>query len=234
MRLASSVIRHADGYAMHARGLRRTYFTGGGVPIIALDGVDLDLDPGSITAVTGPSGSGKSTLLHVLGGMDRADEGTITADGAAITAMSRSRLVAYRRTVGFVFQHFALLSALTALDNVMLPVLPYHTPYDRRDRATGLLSEVGLTGREDALPFQLSGGQRQRVAIARALINSPRLLLADEPTGNLDSGTGIAILDLLLALRHEYKLTIVIGTHDMGLAARCDRDIALRDGRITS
>lgn len=222
------------GYALAVRGVRRTYVTPGGAAITALDGVDLDLEGGSVTALMGPSGSGKSTLLHLLGGMDRPDAGTITADESALTGLSRSGLVAYRRTVGFVFQHFALLPALTTRDNVMLPVLPYKVGFDRHARADELLAEVGLGGREKALPSQLSGGQRQRVAVARALMGSPRLLIADEPTGNLDTRTGAEIVDLLLAVRAERGLTIIFGTHDNGLAARCDRTVHLRDGVATA
>lgn len=222
----------AGGYALAVRGVRRRYVTPGGVSITALDGVDLDLDAGSVTALTGPSGSGKSTLLHLIGGMDRPDAGTIAADGSQLTSLSRSGLVGFRRTVGFVFQHFALLSALTARDNVMLPVLPYKVDFDRHTRADQLLREVGLGGRENSLPSQLSGGQRQRVAVARALMGTPRLLIADEPTGNLDSSTGTEIIELLLEVRAERGLTIILGTHDEALAARCDRIVHLRDGYI--
>jgi len=183
-----------------------------------------------VTALVGPSGSGKSTLLHLLGGMDRPDEGSILAGDLKLTELGRAGLVRYRRTVGFVFQTFALLPALTARDNVMLPTLPYRTDFDAQARADELLSEVGLEGREDSLPSQLSGGQRQRVAIARALMNRPRLVLADEPTGNLDSTTGTEIFHLLLGLREERRLTILIGTHDLGIADRCDRIIQIRDG----
>lgn len=220
------------GYELSVRGLRRTYRPPGGVAIEALRGVDLDLAAGSVTALTGPSGSGKSTLLHLLGGMDTPDSGSIVADDLELQSLSRSQLVRYRRTVGFVFQHFALLPALTARDNVLLPVLPYKVRYDREERAEELLAEVGLAGREGALPSQLSGGQRQRVAIARAMMGTPRLLIADEPTGNLDSSTGAEIIDLLLRLREERRLTIVLGTHDETLAGRCDRIVHLRDGEL--
>ena len=220
------------GYRLHAAGLSRSYTSGSGLSITALDGVGLDLPPGSVTAIAGPSGSGKSTLLHLLGGMDRPNAGTVHADGIDITKFSWAKLAAYRRTVGFVFQHFALLPALTAKDNVLLPLLPYRTDFDRHHVAGALLADVGLEGREDALPSQLSGGQRQRVAIARALINSPRLLVADEPTGNLDSATGADILDQLLRLRDEHVVTVVIATHDAELSRRCDQIIHLRDGRL--
>ena len=219
------------GYAMSTAGLSRRYGTPGGVSIVAVDDVTVSMASGSVTAVVGPSGSGKSTLLHLLGGMDRADEGTITADSQIVSGLSRADLVAYRRTVGFVFQSFALLPALTARDNVLLPTLPYKVGYDRQDRATRLLTEFGLAGREEALPSQLSGGQRQRVAIARALMNEPRLLIADEPTGNLDSATGTEVVDLILHLREQHELTVVIATHDEELARRCDDIVLLRDGR---
>ncbi len=221
-----------SGMAVHVRDVRKTYVTPGGVAIHALDGVDLEIDAGSVTAVVGPSGSGKSTLLHLVGGMDRPDSGTITCGGAEITSLSRAGLVSYRRTVGFVFQSFALLPALTARDNVMLPVIPYDHDASAKVRADELLSHVGLEGRENALPSQLSGGQRQRVAIARALMNQPRLVVADEPTGNLDSATGDDIIELLLRIRDSVGTTIVVATHDPRIAARCDSVVPVADGRI--
>jgi putative ABC transport system ATP-binding protein len=218
---------------LKVRDVVRTYEgKGEAATIHALRGVSLDLSAATVTALTGPSGSGKSTLLHLLGGMDSPDAGTIEADETAVSSLSRSRLVNYRRTVGFVFQHFALMLALTARDNVMVPVLPYPADFDKRERADELLDLVGLGGRENALPSQLSGGQQQRVAIARALINGPRLVLADEPTGNLDTATGAQIVDLLLGLREQRGVTIVLATHDPALAAQCDRAIQVRDGLI--
>lgn len=222
----------AVGARLRGSHLSKTYVTPGGVSIAALDDVTLHIEPGSVTALVGPSGSGKSTLLHILGGMDRPDSGELYADGANVSAMSKAELVSYRRSVGFVFQHFALLPALTARDNVMLPVLPYRTGYDAKSRATHLLARVGLEGREDALPSQLSGGQRQRVAIARALMNAPRLVLADEPTGNLDSRTGAEIMGLLFEVRVERGISIVIATHDLGIADSCDNVIHLTDGHV--
>jgi putative ABC transport system ATP-binding protein len=221
-----------DGMEIRVAAARKTYTTPGGVPIKALDGVDLAIPASAVTAVMGPSGSGKSTLLHLIGGMDRPDSGTITCGGVEITDLSRAELVAYRRTVGFVFQSFALLPALTARDNVMLPVIPYAQGTATKVRAEELLAQVGLAGREHALPSQLSGGQRQRVAIARALMNHPRLLIADEPTGNLDSTTGAAILDLLLGIRDSQGTTIVVATHDEQIAARCDQVVPMSDGRV--
>jgi putative ABC transport system ATP-binding protein len=211
----------------------KTFPLGDGERLAAVDGVSLTLEPGSLTALTGPSGSGKSTLLHLIGAIERADGGSIDVDGEELTKAGRGRLAAYRRGVGFVFQRFHLLPALTVLDNVLVPVLPYRNlGFDRTERARELLDAVGLADRERALPSRLSGGQQQRVAIARALINHPRLLLADEPTGNLDSHTGQSILDLLLGLRERLPITIVLSTHDGGIAAQCERVVGLLDGRL--
>src|SRR5689334_12360348 len=161
--------------------------------------------------------------------MDRPDEGTVVVDGKSLT---NRQLDAHRRRVGFVFQRFHLLPALTVLDNVLAPVLPRRVDFDRRERATELLEAVGLADRADALPSELSGGQQQRVAISRALVNRPGLLLADEPTGNLDSVTGREIIDLLLSLRERYGMTMLVATHDPEVAANCDRIVRLHDGRI--
>jgi putative ABC transport system ATP-binding protein len=226
-----SEARERTGRAIRVESCSRTYTTPGGVPIRALDEVTVEFTAGSVTALCGPSGSGKSTLLHLVGGMDRPDSGSIFADDDDLTGYSTSQLVEYRRTVGFVFQTFALLPALTARDNVMLPVLPYRSGRQNHEHARELLAEVGLEGREDAIPSQLSGGQRQRVAIARALMGHPQLIVADEPTGNLDTTTGREIVDLLFSLRDSRGITVIIGTHDETLAARCDTIIRLRDGR---
>jgi putative ABC transport system ATP-binding protein len=207
-------------------------FQAGDARITAIDNLSVALEPGAVVAVTGPSGSGKSTLLHLIGAIDRADAGTITVDDVEITALRRSKLATYRRGIGFVFQRYHLLPSLTALDNVIAPVLPYRVRYSRPARARELLDAVGLAGRERSLPSQLSGGQQQRVAIARALMNEPRLLLADEPTGNLDSTTGGQILDLLLDLREQRRMTILLATHEQPIAARCDRLLRLMDGKL--
>ena len=220
-----------DGASVELRGVSKRYLAGE-QEITALDEVTLSLEAGSLAAVMGPSGSGKSTLLHVLGAMDIPDAGEVGVAGSEVTAMSRGELVAYRRRVGFVFQRFHLLPALTALDNVAVPLLPYRTAFDKRERAKTLLDSVGLAGREDALPSELSGGQQQRVAIARALAVDPFLLLADEPTGNLDSQTGEEVLDLLVHIRRERGTTVVVATHDVVVASRCDRIVRLHDGKV--
>lgn len=207
-------------------------FTTGGARLTAIGGVSLLLAEGSVVALTGPSGSGKSTLLHLIGAIERPDSGSIFVGGQELTQLSNREIARYRSGVGFVFQRFHLLPALNALDNVVAPVLPYRVPFDRVRRAQDLLDAVGLAGRETALPSQLSGGQQQRVAIARALIAHPRLLLADEPTGNLDSAAGQSVLELLLSLRDNYATTVIIATHDADIAARCDKIIRLRDGQL--
>jgi putative ABC transport system ATP-binding protein len=200
--------------------------------ITALDDVTLQIEAGSAVALAGPSGSGKSTLLHVIGALERPDAGRVIVGGRSLGELSRRGLATHRRAVGFVFQRFNLLPALTVLDNVLAPVLPYRVDFDKQARARELLAAVGLAGRETSLPSRLSGGQQQRVAIARALINRPPLVLADEPTGNLDSRTGGDIVDLLLGLRAEHGITIVLATHDHGIAAGCDRVVRLLDGRV--
>jgi putative ABC transport system ATP-binding protein len=209
----------------------RAYPSGAG-PLRALDGVSLEIAPGEALAITGPSGSGKSTLLHLIGAMDRPDTGSVRVDDLALERLRQRELTAYRRTIGFVFQRFHLLPALTALDNVLAPVLPRRTPFDKVARARELLAAVGLGERQTALPATLSGGEQQRVAIARALMGAPRLLVADEPTGNLDSATGAEVLDLLLSLRADRGMTLVVVTHDPGVAAGCDRVLRLHDGRV--
>jgi putative ABC transport system ATP-binding protein len=224
----------SGGAAVSFAGVRKSYRTGAGLPVPALAGVTLDIPAGQVAAVTGRSGSGKSTLLHLAGAMDLPDSGTVTSGDLDLTRLRDRQRAAYRRTIGFVFQRFHLLPALTALDNVLAPVLPYRTGFDKRARAAGLLDAVGLAGREHDLPSKLSGGQQQRVAIARALISAPRLLLADEPTGSLDTATGTEVLDLLFALCTERGMTMLIATHDPALAARCDRRIELTDGQVTA
>jgi putative ABC transport system ATP-binding protein len=194
--------------------------------------LDLRIEAGRVAAIVGPSGSGKSTLLGLLAGLDSPSTGRIVIDEAEITAMSEDALARFRGTrIGFVFQFFHLLPSLTALENVRVPLEIAGAP-DAGRRADALLSEVGLAARRHHYPSQLSGGEQQRVAIARALANDPAILLADEPTGNLDSGTGHHIIDLLLDVNRNRQTTVVIVTHDPELAARADQTISLRDGRV--
>jgi putative ABC transport system ATP-binding protein len=219
------------GAVVEVSGVAKRYSTGAQT-VVALDEIGLSIEAGALLAVVGPSGSGKSTLLHLLGAMDVPDEGVIRVGEAEVTALSRRERVEFRRRIGFVFQSFHLLPALTALDNVAAPLLPYRVDFDKHERARDLLAAVGLAGREDALPSELSGGQQQRVAIARALVNDPILLLADEPTGNLDSRTGEELLQLLVDLRSQRGTTVVVATHDPVIASRCDRIVRLQDGRV--
>jgi putative ABC transport system ATP-binding protein len=220
-----------DGFRVELDGVWKR-FESVGQTVTALADVSLSLDPGGVVAVTGPSGSGKSTLLHVVGAMDRADEGRVQVGEFAVSDLDRRAQVAYRRRIGFVFQRFHLLPALTSLDNVAAPLLPRRVAFDKHERARALLAAVGLAGREHELPTRLSGGEQQRVAIARALVNDPGLLLADEPTGNLDSETAAEIVQLLLDLRAERGMTVVVATHNLQVAARCDRVVRLQDGRL--
>jgi putative ABC transport system ATP-binding protein len=212
------------------RGIRKRYDTGPGGPVVAAHDVSLTIETGEFVGLTGATGAGKTTLLNFMGAVDRPDAGALRRDGTDVTALRGAAADRYRRTVGFVFQRCALLPALTALDNVLAPVLPFRTSWNKRERAMDLLTAVGMADRKDALPSLLSGGERQRVAIARALINMPSLLLADEPTGNLDADCGAGILDLLASLRIEHTMTVVLASHDPLVVARCERDIRLSDG----
>jgi ABC-type lipoprotein export system ATPase subunit len=215
---------------LHASGVAKTFGSGAGL-VRAVDGVDLDVATGETVAIMGPSGCGKSTLLHLLGGLERPSAGEIELAGRPVTGGSERALARLRRTqIGFVFQSFHLMDELTAVENVELPgLLAGHSSRVARARARGLLEQVGLADRAEFLPSALSGGQRQRVAIARALINQPIVVLADEPTGNLDSSATIEVLRLFDAL-HDSGQTLVIVTHDQRVAATADRLIAMRDG----
>jgi putative ABC transport system ATP-binding protein len=218
--------------ALELRGVTKRYGTGQGGQVTAADDVTFTIDAGAFVALTGASGSGKSTLLHMIGALERPDSGVIISNGTEVTTLRGNAQADYRRTVGFVFQRYNLLPALTALDNIIAPVLPYRTGWDKRDRATQLLAAVGLAGRERSLPARMSGGEQQRIAIARALVNTPALLLADEPTGNLDSANATDILDLLTRLRAEHDMTIILASHDPQIAARAERLIRLHDGAV--
>jgi len=201
---------------------------------VGLDGVDLTIMPGESVAVMGPSGSGKSTLLNIVAGLDRPTSGTVRVHGEDLTALGEGALARYRRRrIGMVFQFFHLLEDLPVLDNVMLSARLIGTPYKQaRTRAMALLEELGIAERKDAYPQQLAGGERQRVGVARALMNRPALLLADEPTGALDSRSGEQVMDLLLDL-NQIGQTLLIVTHDQRLADRCaSRVVHFEDGRV--
>ena len=217
---------------LRTRGLVKVYKSGG-VPVEALRGVDLDVGAGEFVAVMGPSGSGKSTLLHVLGGLEPATRGEVWLRGQRVDGLSASRwAVLRRRHVGFVFQFFNLLSTMTVADNVELPaLLAGATPKQARKRREELLAELGIAAKADTAPSRLSGGEQQRVALARALANEPSLLLADEPTGNLDSANARDVLRLL-GRAHAAGQTIVMVTHDAKVAGLADRVICLFDGMI--
>jgi putative ABC transport system ATP-binding protein len=205
-----------------------------GVEVRALDGVDLVVERGDSMAIMGPSGSGKSTLLGLLGGLDRPTSGTLRFDGRDVTGLSEDELAAVRnRVVGFVFQNFQLLARTSAVANVGLPLVYRGLGRgERRRLATEALESVGLGHRLQHRPSQLSGGEQQRVAIARALVTEPAMLLADEPTGNLDSRSGEEVLELLARLRDERGVAVVVVTHDQGVAGRFRRRVTLRDGRL--
>jgi ABC-type lipoprotein export system ATPase subunit len=215
---------------LRARGLRKEYGKNEGL-VRAVDGIDLDVEPGETVAVMGPSGCGKSTLLHMLGGLERPTGGQIWLAGRRIDQLGERALAGLRRHgVGFVFQAFHLLDELTAVENVELPaLLAGSSARAARRQAAGLLDRVGLADRARHLPSALSGGQRQRVAIARALANEPLVVLADEPTGNLDSAATLEVLRLFDSL-HEAGQTLVVVTHDTRIAATADRMISMRDG----
>jgi ABC-type lipoprotein export system ATPase subunit len=217
-------------WLVRTSGLSRIY--GDGTKIRALDGVDLLVAPGELVAVMGPSGSGKSTLLNIIGALDRQDEGEIFINGTNLRDVTD--LDAFRsRMVGFVFQLHNLLPTLTALENVEVPMVGVIGKKERRLKAIELLELVGLSDRSQHLPAQLSGGQRQRVAIARSLANSPSLILADEPTGALDTSSGKELMKLLRLLNHNQGVTIIVVTHDLTVARQTNRVIYMLDGKIT-
>jgi ABC-type lipoprotein export system ATPase subunit len=212
------------------RALRKVYAAAD--PVVALDSVELDVAPGEFLGVVGPSGGGKSTLLHLLAGLDRPTSGSVQVGERRLEALSEAERTLYRRReAGIVFQFFNLLPHLTACENVELPLSLDGRP-DAAERARALLDRVGLLGRAAAYPYELSGGEMQRVAIARAVVAGGRLLLADEPTGSLDSRHGEEVLALLEQLRRERGVTLVLATHASATARRADRVVELRDGRI--
>jgi len=220
------------GAAVALADVRRSYRVGG-EDVHALDGVSLEIGAGEFVVVTGPSGSGKSTLAHVIGGLDRPTAGSVSVSGRELSKLSDRELSRYRNaSVGFVFQSFNLQATATALENVMLPLVYAGLPRrKRRERAAHALEIVGLSDRVAHRPTQLSGGQRQRVAIARALVCEPGILIADEPTGNLDTARGAEILDLLQE-RNAAGATLIVISHDAGVAARAQRILEVRDGKV--
>jgi putative ABC transport system ATP-binding protein len=206
------------------------FFERGATTVRALDGVDLEIEAGEFLALEGPSGSGKTTLLQLLGALDRPSDGTVLFEGRDLAKLPDNQLAALRlRSFGFVFQQFNLIPTLTAVENVEVKLAPVG---GGREKALQMLAEVGLAERADHLPAHMSGGEQQRVAIARALSVDPRVVLADEPTGNLDSATGGEIIELLSSLAAEHGSTVIVATHDAGLAARAPRRLAMRDGRF--
>ena len=219
---------------IRVRDLKKHYQMGG-TTVRALDALDLDVEPHTFTVVMGPSGSGKSTLLYLLGGLDRATAGEITIDGTRLDAMDENALAVFRRrTVGFVFQSFNLIPSMSALENVAFPMqFAGITPAQRKQQARNILNQVGLDNRAEHRPTELSGGQQQRVAIARALVNNPSLILADEPTGNLDTSSGAAIMQLLSDL-HGSGRTVLVVTHDPRMIRFATHRIFLLDGRVVS
>jgi putative ABC transport system ATP-binding protein len=226
-----------DGALVRVEDLRRSYQVGD-VTVHALRGVDLTIAPGSFVAVVGASGSGKSTFMHILGLLDRPSAGRYFLAGEDVSGFDKDQRARLRnRKIGFVFQSFNLLPRTSALENVELPLLyngGHTTTSQRHARAQSLLETVGLLERARHTPSQLSGGQQQRVAIARALVNQPELLLADEPTGNLDSRTSVEIMDVLQRLNRERRLSILLVTHESDIAEYAERTITFRDGRVVA
>lgn len=204
----------------------------GGQPLVILHEVNFSVGPGDSLAILGASGSGKSTLLGLLAGLDAPSSGTVMLDGVDLFSFDEDGRARLRgRVAGFVFQSFQLLPALTALENVMLP-LELHGAADARERAADALQRVGLNARTSHVPRHLSGGEQQRVALARAFVTQPKILFADEPTGNLDAATGAQIIDLMLELNHAQGTTLILVTHDEALARRCGRQLHLAAGRV--
>jgi putative ABC transport system ATP-binding protein len=231
----TTALSNPPEYLLEARDLKKSYENGA---IEALRGVSLGIVAGDFLAITGASGSGKSTLLHLLGGLDLATEGTVLFRGQPVgrphNGVAAIDIDTYRaRWAGFIFQSFHLLPALNALENVQVPMLGTGSHrHDREERARALLVELGLEHRLLQYPNQLSAGERQRVAIARSLVNEPQVLLADEPTGNLDSVNSAKILELLAQIQERHGTTLIMVTHDLNIAATAHRHVAMRDGRI--
>jgi len=223
-----------DRIVIEAREVRKSYPGGDGGVVRVLDGASLAVGAGEMVAIVGASGSGKSTFLHVLGGLERPTSGMVLLDGTPVAGLPNERLAALRnRTVGFVFQFHHLLREFSALENVMMPLrIGGRTESESRDRAASLLDRVGMGSRMQHRPAELSGGEQQRAAVARALAASPAVLLADEPSGNLDHGNAERLHDLFAVLAQELSLGLVVVTHNLSLAARAHRALALEDGQL--
>jgi len=218
---------------LQARGLIRTYPVGERL-LTVIDDVSLDVGRGEFLVITGPSGSGKTTLITLLSGLDRPEAGTVQLDGRELTALTEEQLAPLRNvSIGFVFQSYHLIPSLSALENVMFPA-ELRGDAQARAKAESLLEKAGVDGRAANFPHQLSGGEQQRVAICRALVNEPAIVFADEPTGNLDTASGRAVLNLMLDLQRERGTALVMVTHSVAIAARADRVITLVDGRIST
>ena len=222
-----------QGSVYTLRDVRRSFRIGGS-EVRAVDGIDLEIAPGEFVAIEGPSGSGKTTLLQLLGALDRATDGSVVFDDRELTGLDENELTRVRSTeIGFVFQHFNLIPTLTARENVEIAMVPVtRDRSERRRRAEELLEVVGLAARADHLPSRLSGGEQQRVAMARALANAPRVVLADEPTGNLDSTTADEVVSALRELSTSQGVTLILVTHAEDVARRATRRIGMRDGKL--
>ncbi|MFC4560184.1 ABC transporter ATP-binding protein [Virgibacillus kekensis] len=221
-------------HGVECKGVSKV-FQGDGVSTYALENVNIKLEEGEFVAIVGPSGSGKSTLLSLLGALDLPSDGEILYGGSPVNKLNSRRLADFRfENIGFIFQQFHLLPTLTALENVMSPLFARKVSYNKKERAEGLLEQVGLGDKFNSLPSQLSGGQQQRVAIARALVHEPHWLLADEPTGNLDTNTGEIIFERLSNLNREKGCGVIFVTHDADLASRADRIIEMKNGKVIS
>jgi len=224
-----------QGEVIIAVGVKKTY-SDNGVPVKAVRGIDLTINYGEFTAIVGPSGSGKTTFLNCISGLDELTAGEVRLDGQLVSAMTGRELSDFRRdNIGFIFQAYNLIPVLTIEENVEYVMLLQGVPgRERHRRVIEILEEMGLGGYSNRLPTQLSGGQRQRVAIARAIVSEPAIILADEPTANLDSATGAGLLDLMRDLNHRHGMTFVFSTHDVMIMERADRLVVLKDGLIDS
>jgi len=234
LEVASEVLSESTNLIIEIKDLWRKFFEGTPAEVQALRGVNFRVEKGEFITIMGPSGSGKSTLLTILGCMAPITSGQVFIDGTEITKMNQRKLSSIRKEkIGFVFQDIFLIDTISALDNVLLPLLPYGIKKEDKQRAEDLMRTAGLEDRMHHKPTELSGGQKQRVAICRALINDPPIVLADEPTGNLDSKTGGEILELLRKINYEKKITVLAVSHDPKLAEFSSRDVMITDGEIT-